>query len=344
MIEIWFAIVALMLTAYVVLDGFDLGAGALHFVAGRDGEERGRILAAIGPYWDGNEVCLLVAGGTLLVAFPKALAAGLSGFYFAIFLVLWTLILRGISIEFRNHVAAPLWRSFWDVVFSAASAALAVLLGAALGNLVRGVPIDERGWFSLALFTDWTARNPVGILDWYTVATGLFALVALTTHGAAFLAWKCDGELQSRARRVATRGFPVVAVAWVLVTAATRLASPDFFAPLRSRPVAWLGGVLAMVGLTIAAVASRRARDTRAFLGSCAFLVGLMAATAALFYPDVLRSSIDPSQSLTVMSAANDRPGLAIALTWWCVGASLAVGYFVLVFRLHAKRGQLPKL
>src|SRR5262249_1225973 len=175
MIEIWFSIVALMLTAYVVLDGFDLGAGALHFVAARDGEERGRIFAAIGPYWDGNEVCLLAAGGALLVAFPKALAAGLSGFYFAIFLVLWTLILRGISLGCRNHVEAPLWRAFWDVVFSGASAALAVLLGAALGNLVRGVPIDGSGWFSLALFTDWSARNPVGILDWYTVATGLFA-------------------------------------------------------------------------------------------------------------------------------------------------------------------------
>src|SRR5262249_14452509 len=137
----------------------------------------------------------------------------------------------------------------------------------------------------------------------------LFALIALTTHGAAFLAWKCEGALQARARRVASRGFPTVAISWVLVTAATKVASPDFFAPLGSRPVAWLGAVLAIAGLAIAALASRRARDTRAFLGSCAFLVGLMAATAALFYPDVLRSSIDPSQSLTVMSAANDRTG-----------------------------------
>jgi len=337
MIEIWFAIVALMLTAYVVLDGFDLGAGALHFVAAKDADERGRVLAAIGPYWDGNEVCLLVAGGALLVAFPKALAAGLSGFYFAIFLVLWTLILRGIAIEFRSHVEAPLWRVFWDVVFSGASALLAVLLGAALGNLVRGVPIDGQGWFSLALFTDWSARNPVGILDWYTVATGVFALVALTTHGAAFLAWKCDGALQARARHVAAGGFPAVAIAWILVTAATRVVSPGFFAPIGERPIVWLGAVVAAAGLGTAALASRRGRDTRAFLGSCAFLAGLMAATAALYYPDILRSSIDRSQSLTVTLAANDHTGLAVALAWWSIGAPLAVAYFVLVFRLHRK-------
>ena len=337
MIEIWFAIVAFMLTAYVVLDGFDLGAGALHFVAAKDAEERGRVLAAIGPYWDGNEVCLLAAGGALLVAFPKALAAGLSGFYFAIFLVLWTLILRGISIEFRGHVEAPLWRAFWDVVFSGASALLAVLLGAALGNLIRGVPIDAQGWFSLALFTDWTARNPVGILDWYTIVTGLFALVALTSHGAAFLAWKCDGALQARARRAAAWGFPAVAIAWVLVTAATRIVSPDFFAPLGARPIVWLGAAAAAAGLATAAVASRRGRDTRAFLGSCAFLTGLMVATAGLYYPDILRSSLDRSQSLTVSLAANDHKGLEVALTWWCIGAPLAVAYFVLVFRLHRK-------
>src|SRR5262249_9523423 len=136
-----------------------------------------------------------------------------------------------------------------------------------------------------------------------------------------FLAWKCDGALQARARHVASWGFPSVAVAWVLVTAATRVASPEFFAPLRERPIAWLGATAAATGLAVATLANRRARDTRAFLGSCAFLVGLMVATAALFYPDVLRSSLDPSLSLTVMSAANDHAGLGIALTWWCIGA-----------------------
>src|SRR5881628_2529231 len=184
MVELWFAIVAIMLTLYVVLDGFDLGAGALHLAVARTNPERRQVLAAIGPYWDGNEVWLLATGGALFVAFPKVLAAGLSGFYFAIFLVLWCLILRGISIEFRGHVADPLWRGFWDVTLAAASALLAVFFGAALGNLLRGVPLTSDGWFGLTLFTDFSARPPVGILDWYTVSVGVFSLVALSLHGA----------------------------------------------------------------------------------------------------------------------------------------------------------------
>src|SRR5882762_221641 len=166
---LWFGLASATLAIYVVLDGFDFGAGALHVWVARNDRERRQVLAAIGPFWDGNEVWLLATGGILFLAFPKVLASGLSGFYFAIMLVLWSLILRGIAIEFRSHVASPLWRQAWDTVFCAASALLAIFLGAALGNVVRGVPLDARGWFSLELFTDFSAREPVGILDWYTV-------------------------------------------------------------------------------------------------------------------------------------------------------------------------------
>jgi cytochrome d ubiquinol oxidase subunit II len=340
MVELWFAIAAVMLTAYVVLDGFDFGAGALHLVVAKTNEERRRVLGAIGPFWDGNEVWLLAAGGTMFVAFPKVLAAGLSGFYFAIFLVLWALILRGVAIEFRSHVTAPLWRSFWDVTFSVASASLAVLFGAALGNLVRGLPLDGRGWFSLPLFTDFTTRNPVGILDWYTVLTGVFALAALAAHGAAFLAWKTDGPVQERARRAARRGIIAVAALWPIVTAATRLAAPDFLAPFFSRPFAILGALAAIAGLTYASFAGRRGGDRGAFLGSCAFLAGLMVATAACSFPALLRSSSDAASAITAYSASNDRAGLVTALSWWVVGFPLAIGYFVAVFRLH--RGKAP--
>ena len=163
------------------------------------------MLGAIGPYWDGNEVWLLASGGALFVAFPKALASGLSGFYFAIFLVLWALILRGISIEFRSHVEASLWRGFWDVVFSLASAALAILFGAALGNLIRGLPLDGQGWFTLPLFTSFTPHPPVGIPDWYHGAHGRLRAGGARRARAAFLAWKTDGELQMRARSWAFR-------------------------------------------------------------------------------------------------------------------------------------------
>lgn len=164
--ELWYAVAVLMLTAYVVLDGFDFGAGALHLFVARTDSERRQVLAAIGPYWDGNEVWLLAAGGALFVGFPKILSSGISGFYFAIFLVLWSLILRGVAIEFRSHVKDSIWRRTWDLTFAVASTLLPVFFGAALGNLIRGVPLDSGGWFELALFTDFTAKDPVGILDW----------------------------------------------------------------------------------------------------------------------------------------------------------------------------------
>jgi len=335
MADLWFAIVSAMLTAYVVLDGFDFGAGALHLIVAKTNAERRRVLGAIGPFWDGNEVWLLASGGALFVAFPKALAAGLSGFYFAIFLVLWALILRGVAIEFRSHVEAPLWRAFWDTTFSVASASLAILFGAALGNLVRGLPLDAAGWFSLPLFTDFTPRDPVGILDWYTVLTGVFALAALVAHGAAFLAWKTDGPVQARARRAASYGFGALAVIWPAVTVATRIAAPDFLAVFPSRPFAWFGLLAAIGGLTAGAWALRRGHDRGAFLASCAFLAGLMIATAACSFPALLRSSGDPTFAITAASAANDRHGLATALSWWLIGIPLAIGYFVLTFRLH---------
>jgi hypothetical protein len=209
--EIWYAIVVFMLTAYVLLDGFDFGAGALHwFVARTDGERR-EVLAAIGPFWDGNEVWLLAAGGALFVGFPRVLASGVSGFYFAIFLVLWSLILRGISMEFRSHVRDTVWRQSWDFFFSVASVLLPVFFGAALGNLLRGLPLTADGWFELDLFTDFTARAPVGILDWYTVLVGVFALAAVTAHGGTFLVWKTSGAVQARSRAAARRLYGVAA-------------------------------------------------------------------------------------------------------------------------------------
>src|SRR5262249_49999972 len=171
MFELWYAIAALVFAIYVTLDGFDLGAGILSPFVARTDSERRQVLAAIGPYWDGNEVWLLAGGGVLFLAFPRVLASGISGFYFAIFLVLWCLLGRGIAIEFRSHVTNVLWRTAWDFVFTAASMLLAVLLGAAFGNLMLGLPLDSDGGFSLALFTDCLARPAVGVLHCCSLTT-----------------------------------------------------------------------------------------------------------------------------------------------------------------------------
>jgi cytochrome d ubiquinol oxidase subunit II len=335
MIEIWYAIAALTLTAYVVMDGFDFGAGSLHLFVARTDAERRQVLGAIGPYWDGNEVWLLAAGGALFVAFPRVLASGLSGFYFAIFLVLWLLILRGISIEFRSHVEQPLWRSAWDAGFWLASTLLPVLFGAALGNLVRGLPIDEQGWFSLALFTDFTATAPVGILDWYTVAAGAFAWLAIAAHGAVFLAWKTEGAVHDRSRALAVRGFAALTVLVLPLTVATAWVNTPMLATVVQRPLAWIAIAAAIGGLVTVWLALRSGRMLRAFFGSCAFLAGMMGATAACLFPVMLRAIGDESRSLTAYNSTVPAEGLSIAFRWWSVGLLLAVAYFVFIFRIH---------
>jgi cytochrome d ubiquinol oxidase subunit II len=333
--ELWFAIASVMLATYVVMDGFDFGAGALHLFVAKTDAERRQVLAAIGPFWDGNEVWLLALGGVLFVAFPTVLAAGLSGFYFAIFLVLWSFILRGISIEFRSHLEAGTWRAAWDFVFAAASIALPILFGAALGNLLRGLPLDGSGWFSLALFTDFTARDPVGILDWYTVSVGVFALVALVAHGALFLAWKTDGRVHDRTHTAAAWLYAAVAVLLPLVSLGTHIVQPGFFGAVAGRPLALVAAFVAAGGLVTIALGLGRRTHLLAFVGSCLFLAGLLAATAAAVFPVMLRATGGDALSLTAYNASAAHASLRIAFRWWLLGIPLVVVYFATVFRIH---------
>jgi len=199
---LWFGIVAVMVAAYVVLDGFDLGAGSLHLSIGKTDEERRTIIRAIGPVWDGNEVWLLAAGGTLYFAFPQLYASGFSGFYLPLMMVLWLLMLRAIGIEFRSHLKSQVWRALFDGIFGISSILLCIFFGAALGNVIRGVPLRQDGYFFEPLWTNWRVGAENGILDWYTVMCGVVALITLTIHGAHYLAVKTEGELQRRARFV----------------------------------------------------------------------------------------------------------------------------------------------
>jgi cytochrome bd ubiquinol oxidase subunit II len=332
---LWFWLVSVMVAIYAVMDGFDFGAGILHPFVARTEAERRQVLGAIGPWWDGNEVWLLAGGGSLLLAFPKVLAAGFSGFYLALFMVVWTLIMRGVAIEFRSHLPDGMWRSFWDRAFHVASVLLPVLLGAALGNVVRGVPVDATGYFNIPLFTDFGAGNPVGILDWYTVLVGVFVLVTLANHGALFLAWKAEGPVHERARRFAWPLSLATAVLGGLATLATASVNPDVYANLPQAPLAWLGMLIFLGGLGLVFWGQFRNRDLLAFIGSAAFVLGLLAATAACVFPVMLKSTLDPAFSLTAQNAATSPHGLHTGLKWWVVGFPIAVTYFVLLFRLH---------
>src|SRR5947209_3532919 len=179
---IWFWLVAIMIATYVLLDGFDLGAGAIHLLVAKTNEERRQVLASIGPVSDGNEVWLLAAGGTLYFAFPALYASAFSGFYLPLMIVLWLLILRGASIEFRNHIQSAVWDPLWDFLFCTSSLLLAVFFGAALGNVVRGVPLDASGYFFEPLWTNFRLDDETGILDWYTILAGMLTSVVFGVY------------------------------------------------------------------------------------------------------------------------------------------------------------------
>src|SRR6266436_4077513 len=244
---VMFAMVAAMLTVYAILDGFDFGVGILHRLVARTDDERRTVLAAIGPVWDGNEVWLVAAAGVLFMGFPRVYSAALSGFYMALIFVLWLLIVRGISIESRSHQENPLWREFWNTAFSLSSTLLAVVLGAALGNMVRGVPLDSTGFFAIPLFTDFRPGVQPGIFDWYTTLVGGFTLCVLAGHGALYLVWKTTGSVQARSWTWARRVWLAVLPLWALVTLATAWLRPEIYTNLLARP--WsLGFVLLMLG------------------------------------------------------------------------------------------------
>ena len=332
----WFVRIALMFIVYVVLDGFDFGAGILHLVVARTDAERRVVLAAIGPLWDGNEVWLIAAGGVSVFAFPRAYAAGFSGFYLPLIFALWLLVARGVAIEFRSRERHPLWRDAWDVAFCASSVAMAIILGAALGNLVRGVPLDASGYFAGPLFTDWRAGTEPGVLDWYTVTVGLFAAVALAEHGALYLTWKTAGEVARRSADLARRLQPLVAALTVVVTVMTLVVQPLIRANLARRPAVWSLGLVIVGGLAGSAIAQRRGRELAAFLGFAAFLAGLLAITAATVYPGILVSTRGAAYSLTVDNAAAPPSTLRIGFGWWSAAIVLAIAYFVHLFRSFA--------
>ena len=230
---LWFAIISVMLTVYVILDGFDLGAGALHLFLGRTDEERRKIIRSIGPVWDGNEVWLLATGGVLYFVFPQLYASSFSGFYLPLMMVLWLLMLRAIGLEFRTHVNDPIWASFFDGIFSFGSLLLAIFYGAALGNVVRGLPLGPDHYFFLPLWSNWSVGPHPGVLDWYTVLTGVVALVALSVHGANYIVVKTDGELNARARKTSLVLTPVLLLLTLVSLFATLSIRPGLACQLQ---------------------------------------------------------------------------------------------------------------
>ncbi len=331
---LWFIIVALMLVAYVVLDGFDLGAGIIYLVVGRTDEERRTILRAVGPVWDGNEVWLLAAGGTLYFAFPLLYASSFSGFYLPLMMVLWLLMLRAIGIEFRSHLDSPVWRGFFDVIFSVSSILLAIFFGAALGNVVRGVPLNNDGYFFEPLWTNWRIGPQPGILDWFTVMTGVLALATLTMHGALYVAHKTLGDVNDRARKISLVTWPVVLALTFISLMLTMRVHLDVVDNFRRWPFGLVIPVVVFASLAGVLYFASEYREKPAFLCSCIYIAGMLGGAAFGIYPDVLPAAMNQTNSLTIYNTAAARHGLAVGLVWWCIGIVIALAYFTFVYHM----------
>jgi len=339
---IWFWLVAIMITIYVLLDGFDLGAGAIHLLAAKTDEERRQVLASIGPVWDGNEVWLVAAGGTLYFAFPALYASAFSGFYLPLMIVLWLLILRGTSIEFRNHIKSAVWDPLWDFLFCGSSLLLVVFFGAALGNVVRGVPLDASGYFFEPLWTNFRLGDETGILDWYTILVGVLALLALMMHGGLWVQMKTSGEVSRRAGTVAGRAWWGVVAFTALVTALTFGVQPQVKENFTTWPLGFVFPVLAVAGIAGIIFELRKRDERKAFFASCAYLAGMLSSVVFGVYPMVLPAR-NPVYSLTVTTAKAGDYGLKIGLAWWIFGIILAAGYFIYVYRSFAGKVAVGK-
>jgi cytochrome d ubiquinol oxidase subunit II len=326
---IWFWIVAVMIAAYVVFDGFDLGVGILYLFLGRSEQDRATLIQSIGPVWDGNEVWLIAGGGTLFFAFPQLYASSFSGFYLPLIIVLWLLIMRGLGIELRGHIDNDLWRTLFGGLFTISSILLAIFYGAALANVIRGVPLDAQHNFFLPLWTNWQVGPHPGILDWYTVIGGVVALVALAMHGSLWIALKTTADLSQRASRAAGIAWMLVCAVTLVSLVATIAVQPLSLHNYRAWPALYIVPAGVVVSLAGVEILRRGGRLLAAFLASCAYLVFMLVGAAAGLYPILLPSSSTPQNDLTVSNSLAGAYSLHVGLIWWVIGMALAVGYFV---------------
>ncbi|HPG39838.1 MAG TPA: cytochrome d ubiquinol oxidase subunit II [bacterium] len=329
----WFFLVGILLTGYAILDGFDLGIGALHLFTRTD-QDRRIMLNSIGPIWDGNEVWLVTGGGALFAAFPEVYATAFSGFYMAFMLLLFSLIFRAVAIEFRSKKDDVLWRKVWDTSFTVSSIVAALLIGTALGNVARGIPLD--GSFEYA-GSFWDILNP------YSLLIGITVLALFMMHGALYGIVKTEHALQKLLTRIFRSVYFVFAAAYVFITINTFLFTPHLVQPFKASPALFILPLLTVLLIVNIFVQHKKGRDLAAFLSSGAVIFTLMLTLGLGLYPNLLISSGDPANSLTIYNAASSQKTLQIMLTIALIGMPLVLFYTVIIFRIFRGKVKLDK-
>jgi cytochrome d ubiquinol oxidase subunit II len=331
---VWFVLVGVLFTGYAMLDGFDLGIGALHLFTKKD-EERRIMINSIGPVWDGNEVWLVTGGGALFAAFPNVYATVFSGFYLAFILLLCALIFRAVAIEFRSKQPMRWWRQMWDIGFAGGSILSALLIGVAMGNIAWGIPIDANGEFAGTFF---------GLLHPYPLLIGITTVALFMMHGAIYGAMKTEGELHDKLRGWAMNSIIFFVICSATTTMATLLYVPHMAARVRDNP--WLFSIALANMLAIANIPREfhRGKDWLAFLSSCAVMITLMMLFGINQYPNMVFSQPNSENSLTIYNAASSHKTLGIMLVIACIGVPIVIAYTVCIYWIFRGKVKVDRM
>ncbi len=320
----WFFLIGVLLIGYAILDGFDLGVGFWHLFVRKD-EDRRKLLNSVGPVWDGNEVWLLTGGGAIFAAFPPVYATVFSGFYLALMLLLLALIARAVSFEFRSKVDEPRWRRVWDISFAAGSVVAGLLLGVALGNILRGIPLDAVGNYTGSFFD---------LLNPYALVVGLTGLAMFATHGGMYLVLKTEGELAGRIRRLALNAWVAYLVLFGAASAWTLARQTHLVANYTATPALFALPVLALGAIVAIPLLSRRGHHGKAFIASSASIALLLATAGFGLFPRLVPALNNASLSLTAENASSSQNTLTVMLIVVLVGMPIVIGYTIFAYRI----------
>ena len=341
----WYIVLMTMLTIYVILDGYDFGAGIIHLFFAKKEKDKKAITNAIGPFWDANEVWLIAAGGVLFFAFPTLYASSFSGFYLPLIMILWLLIFRAIGLELRGQVHNKMWEAIWDKAFGMASLLLALFFGIALGNVVRGVNLgmvtngvstQEAHYFFLPLWNSTFSPQAehLGIIDWFTILLGVIGVVSLTIHGANWIIFKTNSDLNSKLKNVVFNLNFLLLGLVIISLFIWHIIEPQPFHNFLNRPWLFIFPIITFTGLFGLFKVKSFKKDGLGFLFSSLFLFGGLTSTVASIFPKLLPSTNSVNPDLTVYNVAAHEYGLTVGLNWFIIAAILVVVYFVIQYKV----------
>jgi cytochrome d ubiquinol oxidase subunit II len=319
---IWFLLLGIFLTGYAVLDGFDLGVGAIHLLTGDDNERR-LMLNSIGPVWDGNEVWLVVGGGTMFAAFPDVYATVFSGFYIAVMLLLTALIFRAVAIEFRSKQPMRWWRQMWDISFCISSVLIALIFGISLGNVLIGIPVGANHDYSGGF---------IELLNPYALLVGITTVALFMMHGSIYVVMKTEGDFQNKIRGWINNSIIFFLMCYITTTMVTLIYYPHMAAPFKEHPALFTIAFLNMLAIANIPREITLKNDFSAFISSSLSIVALMVLVGIGLYPNLVFSSISPEYNLTIYNAASSVGTLKNILIIALIGAPFVISYTAVIY------------